>query len=158
MPRDTRATDLGIRIGRFTPGPTDGITDVTGVRVAATTIIKGDGALKRGVGPIRTGVTAILPRGKTKAPSPIWAGHYNLNGNGEMTGTHWIDDAGYMIGPVCITNTHGIGAVHHGASRWMTQHYADFDVQVRAVLGPDHDPFAEAGAFLDTLFTRLLVP
>ena len=62
MPRDIRATDLGIRIGRFTPGPTDGITDVAGVRVAATTIIEGDGALKRGVGPIRTGVTAILPR------------------------------------------------------------------------------------------------
>jgi D-aminopeptidase len=75
---------------------------------------------------MRTGVTAILPRDDAGLPVPVWAGHYALNGNGEMTGTHWIDDAGYMIGPICITNTHGVGAVHHGATRWMIDRYAAF--------------------------------
>jgi len=73
MPRAIRATDLGIRIGRFTPGPTDGITDVAGVHVAATTIAAGDGALRRGVGPIRTGATAILPRPLSETGHPLFA-------------------------------------------------------------------------------------
>ncbi len=73
---------------------------------------------------MRTGVTAILPRPGTDA-RPVLAGQATLNGNGEMTGTHWIHDAGYFLGPVCITNTHGVGAVHHGATRWMIDTYAD---------------------------------
>jgi D-aminopeptidase len=74
---------------------------------------------------MRTGVTAIIPR-RASVPSPVWAGQFSLNGNGEMTGTHWINDAGYLVGPVCITNTHSVGAVHHGATRWMIDTYADF--------------------------------
>ncbi len=113
-----RARDLGIPFAG-TPGPWNAITDVPGVRVGFCTLT--DPARK-----MRTGVTAILPRDETGMPQPVWAGHYALNGNGEMTGTHWIDDAGYFIGPVCITNTHGIGAVHHGATRWMLDRYAAY--------------------------------
>jgi D-aminopeptidase len=113
-----RARDLGLPFPGTT-GPLNAITDVAGVKVGFCTLT--DPARK-----MRTGVTAILPRSDTGLPVPVWAGHYALNGNGEMTGTHWIDDAGYMIGPVCITNTHGVGAVHHGATRWMIDHYGDF--------------------------------
>lgn len=113
-----RARDLGLPFPGTT-GPLNAITDVAGVKVGFCTLT--DPAQK-----MRTGVTAILPRSDGGMPVPVWAGHYALNGNGEMTGTHWIDDAGYMIGPVCITNTHGVGAVHHGATRWMIDHYADF--------------------------------
>lgn len=74
---------------------------------------------------MRTGVTDILPR-PGHEPQPVWAGSYALNGNGEMTGTHWINDAGYFLGPVLITNTHGVGAAHQGATRWMIDHYADY--------------------------------
>ncbi len=116
-----RARDLGIPFGGIT-GPLNAITDVKGVLVGMTTLT--DPELH-----MRTGVTAIRPRSDAGLPVPVWAGHYALNGNGEMTGTHWIDDAGYLIGPVCITNTHGIGAVHHGASQWMTRHYAEFFTQ-----------------------------
>lgn len=101
------------------PGPLNAITDVPGVRVGFRTLT--DPAKK-----MRTGVTAVLPRPDAGNPLPVMAGHAVLNGNGEMTGTHWIDDAGYFIGPVCITNTHSIGAVHHGATRWMIDHYAEF--------------------------------
>lgn len=101
------------------PGPLNAITDVPGVRVGFCTLT--DPAKK-----MRTGVTAVLPRPDAGNPLPVMAGHAVLNGNGEMTGTHWIDDAGYFIGPVCITNTHSIGAVHHGATRWMIEHYAEF--------------------------------
>lgn len=113
-----RARDLGLPFPGTT-GPLNAITDVAGVKVGFCTLT--DPARK-----MRTGVTAILPRSDTGLPVPVWAGHYALNGNGEMTGTHWIDDAGYMIGPVCITNTHGVGAVHHGATRWMIDQYGDF--------------------------------
>ncbi|WP_434617317.1 P1 family peptidase [Tabrizicola sp. M-4] len=110
-----RARDLGLPFPG-TPGRWNAITDVPGVRVGFCTLT--DPARK-----MRTGVTAILPREDAGRPVPVWAGHYALNGNGEMTGTHWIDDAGYFIGPVCITNTHGIGAVHHGVTRWMIETY-----------------------------------
>jgi D-aminopeptidase len=116
-----RARDLGLPFAGTT-GPLNAITDVAGVSVGLTTLIDPSRNM-------RTGVTAIRPRDDAGLPVPVWAGHYALNGNGEMTGTHWIDDAGYMIGPVCITNTHGIGAVHHGASQWMTRHYAAFFAQ-----------------------------
>ncbi len=113
-----RARDLGLPF-RGTPGPLNAITDVAGVKVGFCTLT--DPARN-----MRTGVTAILPRDEAGMPQPVWAGHYALNGNGEMTGTHWIDDAGYLIGPICISNTHAIGAVHHGTTRWMIDHYADF--------------------------------
>ncbi|WRH62886.1 MAG: P1 family peptidase [Fuscovulum sp.] len=114
MPKP-RARDLGLPFPG-TPGPLNAITDVPGLRVGFCTLTD---PAKR----MRTGVTAILPRDDRGIPVPVWAGHYALNGNGEMTGTHWIDDAGYFIGPVCITNTHGVGAVHHGATRWMIDTY-----------------------------------
>ncbi len=113
-----RARDLGLPFPGE-PGPLNAITDVPGVHVGFTTLT--DPA--RG---IRTGVTAIVPRGGQTEPRPVWAGQYALNGNGEMTGTHWINDAGYFTGPVCITNTHSVGMVHHGATRWMIDTYADY--------------------------------
>jgi D-aminopeptidase len=112
-----RARDLGLPFPG-TPGPFNAITDVAGVEVGFCTLT--DPARK-----MRTGVTAILPR-PGHEPQPVWAGHYALNGNGEMTGTHWIDDAGYFLGPILITNTHGVGAAHQGATRWMIDHYADY--------------------------------
>ena len=112
-----RARDLGLPFPG-TPGPLNAITDVAGLTVGFCTLT--DPAQK-----MRTGVTAILPRPGT-VPQPVWAGQYSLNGNGEMTGTHWINDAGYFLGPVLITNTHGVGAAHLGATRWMIEHYADY--------------------------------
>lgn len=113
-----RARDLGLDIpGK--PGPFNAITDVPGVRVGYETVIEPE----RG---IRTGVTAILPREDANAPQPVWAAQYALNGNGEMTGTHWINDAGWFFGPVMITNTHSVGMVHHAATRWMIDTYSDF--------------------------------
>jgi len=94
--------------------------------VGFTTLIEGEGAVEVGKGPIRTGVTAILPHGKRSQPGPIWAGQYTLNGNGEMTGTHWIHEAGYFISPVGITNTHSVGMVHHAAVGWMIDQYPGF--------------------------------
>jgi L-aminopeptidase/D-esterase-like protein len=111
-----RARDLGLPFPG-TPGPFNAITDVPGVAVGFTTLT--DPARH-----MRTGVTAILPRPGRDA-RPVLAGQATLNGNGEMTGTHWINDAGYFLGPVCITNTHGVGAVHHGATRWMIDTYAN---------------------------------
>ena len=112
-----RARELGLDFPGET-GPYNAITDVPGVRVGMTTVI--DAA--RG---IRTGVTAIVPREDAGRPRPVWAGQATLNGNGEMTGIHWIDDAGFFTGPVCITNTHSVGIVHHAAVRWMIDRYAD---------------------------------
>ena len=107
-----------------TPGPHNAITDVPGVLVGYATMIEGDGALVVGQGPVRTGVTAILPRGRQNEMMPIWAGQYALNGNGEMTGTHWIKDGGYFLGPVCLTNSHSVGMVHHATSKWMIEQYS----------------------------------
>ena len=119
-----RARDLGLPFPGQ-PGPFNAITDVNGVKVGFVTLT--DATRK-----IRTGVTAIIPRGDTNEPMPVWAGQYALNGNGEMTGTHWINDAGYFIGPICITNTHSIGMVHHGATRWIINQFADFFEQEHA--------------------------
>ena len=119
-----RARDLGLDFPG-TPGALNALTDVPGVLVGVRTRIEGDGPLVTGVGPVRTGVTAILPRGRDPEPRPVWAGLYALNGNGEMTGSHWVRDGGYLVGPICITNTHGVGMVHHGATRWMLRQYAD---------------------------------
>jgi D-aminopeptidase len=118
-----RARDLGLDFPGTT-GPDNAITDVPGVRVGYSTIMEGEGALVVGEGPVRTGVTAILPRGRTPELMPIWAGFSALNGNGEMTGSHWIEDAGYFLSPIFITNTHSVGMVHHAATKWMLEAYA----------------------------------
>ena len=102
-----RARDLGIPF-EGNPGPLNAITDVRGVEVGESTLISGEGPLKVGVGPVRTGVTAVLPRGKASS-DPVFAGWFSLNGNGEMTGTTWIEEAGFLEGPVFITNTHSRG-------------------------------------------------
>ena len=104
-------------------GVNNAITDVPGVEVGFTTLVEGEGELVIGQGPVRTGVTAILPRGHTEELPPVWAAMFSLNGNGEMTGAHWINEAGYFTGPICITNTHGIGAAHEGSTRWMLNQY-----------------------------------
>ncbi len=112
-----RARDLGIAIGRGTPGATNSITDVAGVRVGHTTIIRGDGPLAVGEGPIRTGVTVIVPHDGDVWTEPIYAGCHRLNGNGELTGLEWIREAGHLSGPVAITNTHSVGVVRDGIIR-----------------------------------------
>jgi len=109
-----RARGLGLPFpGR--PGPNNAVTDVPGVLVGYQTLMTGRA---------RTGVTAILPRGFAHEVRPVWAGYHALNGNGEMTGTHWIEDAGYFCGPICLTNTHSLGIAHHAVVRWMIGHYA----------------------------------
>ena len=111
-----RARDLGVPFDG-TPGPLNAITDVKGVEVGETTLISGSGPLKVGVGPVRTGVTAILPRGKDSRDS-VFAGWFTLNGNGEMTGTTWLEDSGFLDGPVMITNTHSVGVVRDAVIAW----------------------------------------
>jgi D-aminopeptidase len=111
-----RARDLGVPFDG-TPGQFNAITDVKGVEVGHTTLISGEGALKVGVGPVRTGVTAILPRGKDSL-DPVFAGWFALNGNGEMTGTAWLDDSGFLDGPVMISNTHSVGVVRDAVVAW----------------------------------------
>ena len=118
MSRPERAADLGITIGRFAHGPRNAISDVAGVRVAAETIINGEGELARGRGPVRTGVTAILPQAVDQSAHPLFAGTHRLNGNGEMTGLEWIRESGFLTTPICITNTHSVGVVHDEMIRW----------------------------------------
>jgi len=110
-----RARDLGVPFDG-TPGPLNAITDVAGVTVGHRTLIRGEGVLVVGEGPVRTGVTAILPRGKTY--DPVFAGWYALNGNGEMTGTTWVEESGLLEGPVMITNTHSVGVVRDAVIEW----------------------------------------
>jgi D-aminopeptidase len=106
-----RARDLGILIGELPPGPLNAITDVAGVRVGQTTLIEGEGPLVVGRGPVRTGVTVILPRPGDVGADPVFAGHHVLNGNGEMTGLLWVEESGLLTTPVAITNTHSVGVV-----------------------------------------------
>jgi len=115
-----RARDLGVPFDG-TPGPLNAITDVKGVEVGQTTLISGSGPLKVGMGPVRTGVTAILPRGKN-SQDLAFAGWFTLNGNGEMTGTTWVEDSGFLDGPVMITNTHSVGVVRDAVIAWRVKH------------------------------------
>jgi D-aminopeptidase len=115
-----RARDLGVPFDG-TPGPNNAITDVKGVEVGHTTLISGTGKLEVGKGPIRTGVTAIHPRGKTSNDA-AFAAWFTLNGNGEMTGTTWVDDSGFLDGPVMITNTHSVGVVRDAVIAWKVKH------------------------------------
>ena len=111
-----RARDLGVPFDG-TPGPFNAITDVKGVEVGHTTLISGSGKLVVGEGPVRTGVTAILPRGKDSL-DPVFGGWFSLNGNGEMTGTTWLEESGVLEGPVMITNTHSVGVVRDAVIAW----------------------------------------
>jgi D-aminopeptidase len=120
-----RARELGLRMPG-TPGLWNAITDVPGVLVGYTTLSSyADPTLRVGPLPVLTGVTAIWPRGFDPLPRPVWAGQSTLNGNGEMTGSHWVRDGGYFVGPVMLTNTHSVGIVHHAATRWIIDHYAE---------------------------------
>jgi D-aminopeptidase len=115
-----RARDLGVPFDGK-PGPYNAITDVKGVEVGHTTLISGSGKLQVGLGPVRTGVTAVLPRGKNST-DPVFAGWFTLNGNGEMTGTTWVEDSGFLDGPVMITNTHSVGVVRDAVIAWRVKH------------------------------------
>ncbi len=120
MQSKPRARDLGIPF-EGTPGQFNSITDVAGVEVGHSTLISGEGRLQVGVGPVRTGVTAVLPRGKQNS-DPVFAGWYALNGNGEMTGTTWMEESGFMEGPLMITNTHSVGVVRDAVIAWQLKH------------------------------------
>jgi len=118
-PDGVRARGLGIPFPG-TPGPLDAITDVPGVEVGHRTLISGEGKLVVGKGPIRTGVTAIFPRGKTSTDM-VYASSFSLNGNGEMTGAIWIDEAGQLYGPILLTNTHSVGVARDTAIKWAAE-------------------------------------
>jgi len=111
-----RERDLGLPIGG-SPGPLDAITDVAGIEVGHTTLISGSGKLVVGQGPVRTGVTVVHPRGKANH-DPVFAAWFTLNGNGEMTGTTWVQESGLLEGPVAITNTHSVGVVRDAIIQW----------------------------------------
>jgi D-aminopeptidase len=118
-----RARDLGIPF-EGTPGKFNAITDVPGVEVGYTTLIRGEGKLEVGKGPVRTGVTAILPRGHASLNDPVYGGFFSLNGNGEMTGTAWVDESGFLEGPIIITNTHSVGVARDAVIAWRVNHGA----------------------------------
>lgn len=114
-----RSRDIGIPFPG-TPGPFNAITDVLGVEVGFATLIAGEGPLKVGQGPVRTGVSAILPRGRHY--DPVFAAWYSLNGNGEMTGTTWVEESGFLEGPVVLTNTHSVGVARDAVIAWQNEH------------------------------------
>ncbi len=128
--RKPRARDLGVPFDG-TPGQHNAITDVAGVEVGYATLISGEGALRVGDGPVRTGVTAILPHGK-QSVDPVFAGWFALNGNGEMTGTTWVRN-GFLEGPVMITNTHSVGVVRDSVIAWQVEMTKDEGRRTKAV-------------------------
>ena len=129
-PKIERARDLGIPFDG-TPGKFNAITDVPGVEVGYTTLISGEGKLERGKGPVRTGATAVLPRGLSEMNDSVFAGYFSLNGNGEMTGTTWVEESGFLEGPIVLTNTHSIGVARDAVIAWRLAHG-----------GPDAEGFA----------------
>ena len=128
--KTVRARDLGIPFDG-TPGKFNTITDVPGVEVGYTTLISGEGKLEVGKGPVRTGVTAILPRGRDAMNDPVFAGYFSLNGNGEITGTAWVEEGGFLEGPIVLTNTHSVGVARDAVIAWRLAHG-----------GPDAEGFA----------------
>ncbi len=112
-----RARDLGIPF-EGSPGPLNSITDIAGIEIGFVTLQRGEGALRRGQGPVRTGVTAIVPRGKANR-DPVFGAWFTLNAAGEMTGTTWLEERGFLEGPILITNTHSVGIVRDAAIEWM---------------------------------------
>ena len=121
--KTVRARDLEIPFDG-TPGKFNAITDVAGVEVGYTTLISGEGKIAVGKGPVRTGVTAIIPRGHDSLNDPVYAGVFSLNGNGEMTGTAWVEESGFLEGPVVITNTHSVGVARDATIAWRVKHGA----------------------------------
>ncbi|PYL21211.1 MAG: aminopeptidase [Verrucomicrobia bacterium] len=121
--KQIRARDLGIPF-EGAPGRFNAITDVAGVEVGYATLISGEGKLEVGKGPVRTGVTAILPRGHASLNDPVYAGFFSLNGNGEMTGTAWVEESGFLEGPMIITNTHSVGVARDAVIAWRVKHGA----------------------------------
>jgi D-aminopeptidase len=121
--QQVRARDLGIPF-EGTPGKFNAITDVASVEVGTTTLISGEGKLDPGKGPVRTGVTAIIPRGHDSLNDPVYAGYFSLNGNGEMTGTAWVEESGFLEGPVVLTNTHSVGTARDSVIKWRIAHGA----------------------------------
>ena len=119
-----RARDVGVPF-EGTPGAYNAIIDVAGVHVGHTALIRGEGALHVGQGPVRTGVTMVLPRAEDPA-DPVFAGWFALNGNGEMTGTTWIEESGFLEGPISITNTHSVGIVRDAVIGWQVDLDAAF--------------------------------
>ena len=132
-----RARDLGVPF-QGTPGPFNAITDVRGVHVGHATLIRGEGALQVGQGPVRTGVTVILPRAENPA-DPAFAGWFALNGNGEMTGTTWIEESGFLEGPISITNTHSVGTVRDAIIAWQVERGAAFQPWSLPVVAETYD-------------------
>jgi D-aminopeptidase len=128
--KTVRARDLGVPFDG-NPGKFNAITDVPGVEVGYTTLISGEGKLEVGKGPVRTGVTAILPRGRDAMNDPVFAGYFSLNGNGEMTGTAWVEESGFLEGPIVLTNTHSVGVARDAVIAWRLAHG-----------GPDAEGFA----------------
>ncbi|TKB59520.1 MAG: P1 family peptidase [Nitrospira sp.] len=123
-----RLRDLGIVIGQYQPGPLNAITDVAGVKVGHTTLIQGDGPLKPGQGPVRTGVTVVIPR------NDVWhkkvaAGSFVLNGTGEMTGLSWVAESGFLEYPIALTNTLNIPRVANGVMSWMIKQYPAIGIE-----------------------------
>jgi D-aminopeptidase len=121
--KQIRARDLGVPFDGA-PGKFNSITDTAGVEVGYTTLLSGEGKLQVGKGPVRTGVTAIIPRGHDSLNDPVYAGVFSLNGNGEMTGTAWIEESGFLEGPIVITNTHSVGVARDAVIKWRVKHGA----------------------------------
>ena len=135
-----RARELGIRIGRMEPGPLNAITDVAGVRVGHATLISGDGTLLPGRGPVRTGVTVVVPHDGDVWREPVFAGAHRLNGNGELTGLEWIREAGMLGGAIGITNTHSVGVVRDALIEVAARaHDMRDDVWALPVVGETYD-------------------
>jgi D-aminopeptidase len=135
-----RARELGIAIGRGTPGRWNAITDVAGVRVGHTTLVEGDGPLRVGRGPVRTGVTVILPRPGDPSTDPCFAGCHRLNGNGELTGLEWVRESGLLTTPVALTNTHSVGVVRDALIAARVRHGGvDYDAWSLPVVGETWD-------------------
>ena len=118
-----RARDHGIVLGRLRPGPLNAITDVAGVRVGHTTLIRGDGPLVVGRGPVRTGVTVVVPHDGDPFVEPVFAGCHRLNGNGELTGLEWLRESGFLTSPIAITNTHSVGVVRDALIAYAIHHH-----------------------------------
>jgi len=135
-----RARALGIRFAGV-PGELNAITDVAGVEVGYSTLIDGSGARVVGRGPVRTGVTAILPRGRARAAASVFAGYFSLNGNGELTGCHWVEESGRCEGPICITNTHSCGTVRDATIKWLVERTGGIGQWALPVTGETFDGY-----------------
>jgi L-aminopeptidase/D-esterase-like protein len=126
-----------------TPGPVNAITDVPNLEVGYQTLTSGEGPLKVGEGPVRTGVTAILPRGRARALTPVFAAYHSFNGNGELSGCHWIEESGLLEGPITITNTHSCGIARDATVGWMRSRFPDeeHDLWGLPVAGETYDGY-----------------